>query len=125
MAAASKAREMRDLVRAIRLATLELRLDAFVRALEQHYRPDQPRAPAGTPIGGQWVKDPSGRAMPPARTNVALAGKLLVERVGIGDTGLIRQCIYIDMFGRQYGFEQDAAESCPRTYRAAPYYGPL
>lgn len=42
---------------AVQLATLELKLDAFVRALERRYRPDQPRAPRGTPIGGQWIPD--------------------------------------------------------------------
>lgn len=41
----------------IELAILELKLDALLRALERFYRPDQPRAPRGTPIGGQWVRD--------------------------------------------------------------------
>jgi len=32
--------------------------------LETRYRPDQPRAPVGTPTGGQWILDlarPSAR----------------------------------------------------------------
>ena len=40
---------------AMRLATLEARLAACGRTLERRYRPDQLRAPAGTPIGGQWI----------------------------------------------------------------------
>lgn len=28
------------------------------RKLQEKYRPDQPRAPRGTPIGGQWIDDP-------------------------------------------------------------------
>lgn len=39
----------------LQLTTLELKLDAFIYALERRYRPDQPRAPRGTPIGGQWI----------------------------------------------------------------------
>lgn len=47
----------RELSLAMQLLTLELKLDAFVWALERRYRPDQPRAPRGTPIGGQWIDD--------------------------------------------------------------------
>lgn len=47
----------RALSLALQLATLELKHDAFVFALERWYRPDQPRAPRGTPIGGQWIPD--------------------------------------------------------------------
>lgn len=41
-----------------------LRLKAAAEALgrafdEEKYRPDQPRAPRGTPEGGQWVVDPA------------------------------------------------------------------
>jgi hypothetical protein len=42
-------------VLAIELATLGLKLDAFVRALERRYSPDQPRVPAGSPDGGEWT----------------------------------------------------------------------
>ena len=48
---------LRRLIAAIRLATLELRARALQRAIERHYRADQPRAPRGTPIGGQWIDD--------------------------------------------------------------------
>ena len=30
----------------------------LARMEEAKYRPDQPRAPRGTPIGGQWIDDP-------------------------------------------------------------------
>lgn len=46
-------------IAAVRSATLEIKLDLLVRALERRYRPDQPRAPKGTPEGGQWI-DASG-----------------------------------------------------------------
>lgn len=45
------------LTAAVRFATLEIKLHLLVRALERRYRPDQPRAPKGTPEGGQWVDD--------------------------------------------------------------------
>jgi len=41
----------------IRLATLSLKLDVLTAELERRYRPDQPRAPKGTPEGGQWIDD--------------------------------------------------------------------
>lgn len=48
---------LRALIAAIRFATLEIKLNLLVRALERRYRPDQPRAPKGTPEGGQWIDD--------------------------------------------------------------------
>ena len=45
------------LTAAVRFATLEIKLDLLVRALERRYRPDQPGAPNGTPEGGQWIDD--------------------------------------------------------------------
>ena len=48
---------MLRLITAIRLATLELRTKALQHALERRYRVDQPRAPRGTPTGGQWVDE--------------------------------------------------------------------
>ncbi|MGV3576159.1 MAG: hypothetical protein ACO1O4_13620 [Devosia sp.] len=41
----------------IHLATLSLKLDVLIGALERRYRPDQPRMPKGTPEGGQWIDD--------------------------------------------------------------------
>jgi hypothetical protein len=41
----------------IRLTTLSLKLDVLIAGLERRYRPDQPRAPKGTPEGGQWIDD--------------------------------------------------------------------
>lgn len=46
----------------LHLTTLELKLEALVWALERRYRPDQPRAPRGTPIGGRWILD-TGRTL--------------------------------------------------------------
>ena len=70
----------------LRLSTLELKLEALVYALERRYRPDQPRAPRGTPIGGQWVPGGSGLSGN-RRTRTALAGRLIRQKVGIGDDG--------------------------------------
>ncbi|QDZ09628.1 hypothetical protein [Devosia ginsengisoli] len=53
-------RPIRSILRAIaavRFATLEIKFDLLLRALERRYRPDQPRAPKGTPDGGQWIDD--------------------------------------------------------------------
>jgi hypothetical protein len=115
--------EVQRLVLHLRLATLELKLATFVSTLERRYRPDQPRAPKGTPTGGQWVDDPSAKPRSSTPRNVALAGNLVLQRVGLGDDRLIRQCIYQDMLGRQYTIELDASEECPNTFRVPPYYG--
>lgn len=48
---------LRALIAAVQFATLEMKLDLLVKALERRYRADQPRAPRGTPEGGQWVDD--------------------------------------------------------------------
>ena len=50
-------RSMLRAIAAVRFATLEIKFDLLLRALEQRYRPDQPRAPKGTPEGGQWIDD--------------------------------------------------------------------
>ena len=104
---------------AIRLATLELKLEAFVRALERRYRPDQPRVPAGRPEGGEWTR--VGGSQGENRTRTALAGVLIDQRIGVGDGKLVRMCTYQDMFGYQYSFEIPAENLCPPTYPTKPY----
>lgn len=54
-------------------ATLELKLDSFIFALERWYRPDQPRAPRGSPIGGQWIEAVGADRLPRAYSHVAQA----------------------------------------------------
>lgn len=108
---------------AIKLATLELKLHNFLAALERHYRPDQPRMPAGRPEGGQWTR--VGGSSGGSRTRTALTGVLILQRVGVGRDGLIRHCIYQDMFGRQFTREQNAIELCRPTLPVPPYHGPL
>lgn len=108
---------------AIRLATLELKLHALLAVLERRYRSDQPRVPAGRPEGGQWTR--VGGSQTEDRTRTAVAGVLILQRVGVGERGMIRHCIYQDMLGRQFGFEQDATKLCPPTYKAPPYNGPF
>jgi hypothetical protein len=74
--------EARQAIADAQLALAELRSHLLFKrvmalALELHYRPDQPRAPAGTPIGGQWIDDPSVPerigASPPRSTVVVAA----------------------------------------------------
>lgn len=48
---------LRALIAAVQFATLEMKLGLLARELERRYRADQPRAPQGTPEGGQWVVD--------------------------------------------------------------------
>ncbi|UYN99693.1 MAG: hypothetical protein KIT02_00135 [Devosia sp.] len=107
----------------IRLATLSLKLDVLVALLERRYRPDQPRAPKGTREGGQWI--PDGRIPTGPKVKVALAAVLQTQRVGLGDYGLVRHCIYLDMLGRQLTREIDASKICPPTIKAPPYDGTL
>lgn len=116
---------------AIHVATIELKLYNFIQAFERRYSPDQPRVPAGNPDGGQWTGPAGGsgrsatrgrgRANKPLRT--ALAGVLIMQRVGVGDDRLIRHCVYEDMFMRQRTREIDATQNCPRTLKFPPYEG--
>ena len=113
-------------IAAVRFATLEIKFDLLLRALERRYRPDQPRAPKGTPEGGQWVADANSARREQSggeRVRVALAGVLKTQRVGLGDAGLVRHCIYEDIFGWQYGIEINAAKLCPPTYPTSPTRG--
>lgn len=48
---------LRALIAAVQFATLEMKAWLLARELERRYRADQPRAPGGTPEGGQWVVD--------------------------------------------------------------------
>lgn len=76
------------------------------------------------PEGGQWVADPSSAQRGQSdgeRVRVALAGVLKTQRVGLGDAGLVRHCIYEDILGWQYGIEINAAKLCPPTYPTKPY----
>ena len=44
-----------QMLRRTSLFTLELKLYDFLRVLERHYSPNQPRVLAGNPDGGQWT----------------------------------------------------------------------
>ncbi len=105
---------------AMKLATLELRLHTFVAALEQHYRPDQPRVPAGRPEGGQWTS--IGRQVRRTeRVRTAFAAVKVFERQGPDPIrGLARQCFYRDMLDRHFMILPRGKEECPPTYPADP-----
>ena len=103
----------------MRIATLELKLDVFIHALERRYRPDQPRVPAGRRDGGQWIR--AGGSQGGDRTRTALAGVLIDQRVGVGGGKLVRMCTYQDMLGYQYSFEIPAGNLCAPTYPTKPY----
>jgi hypothetical protein len=107
----------RRLLVALRLASLEIKLDALARTLERRYRPDQPRAPRGSPIGGQWVQDP---ATSPQRTRTALAGELIKRRLMVTDDDTYWLCMYQDMLKRRYIYAFNAGDACPRFYQAPP-----
>lgn len=109
-----------------RLAVADLRLylaqRRFGRALDdlvRKYREDQPRVPKGTPEGGQWVG--GNRTQERSRMRTALAGRLIMQRVGLGDVGLVRHCTYEDYFCWQYTIEINAAKLCRPTYPTKPY----
>lgn len=111
--------EMLDLAMACADLQLYLAQRRFGRAVDdlvRKYRPDQPRAPRGTAEGGRWVTMSGTRP----RIRTALAGVLIAQRVGLGDAGLVRHCIYEDMLGRQRTVEVNAAELCRPTYPARP-----
>ena len=103
-------------------ATVEWKLGAFARELEQRYSPNQPRVPAGTPEGGQWTSTGGSQS---ERTRTALTGVLIDQRVGVGDGRLIRMCTYQDMFGRLRSREIDAGKLCPSVLTFPAYYGPF
>lgn len=95
-------RGRRALSLVLQLATLELKLDAFVFALERWYRPDQPRAPRGTPIGGQWIDDVAD----PDRTVVAARRPRSHRRcdgfaAGCQNGGTFGNSGSVDVFGKR------------------------
>jgi hypothetical protein len=111
---------------AISLATLQLKLYALADTLERRYSPDQPRVSAGNPDGGQWIGGAGGEALQRDRRaplRVALAARLVGQRIGFGDDRVIRHCYYQDMLGRPMTVEQDAIELCPPTRPAPPTKG--
>lgn len=50
-------------------------------ALERRYRPDQPRAPRGTPIGGRWVEEDAARTALRQSLAQAVSGDAQTELV--------------------------------------------
>jgi len=105
---------------AIKLATLELKLHNFLAALERHYRPDQPRVPAGRAEGGQWTSV-GGEARQPERVRTAFAAVKVFERQGPGAIrGLARECYYRDMLDRHFMVRVRLDEICAKTYPADP-----
>lgn len=93
----------------IRRATLSLKLDVLIAGLERRYRPDQPRAPRGTPEGGRWIDQEGATGEAGARldrTKIALTefGLLAAEwRLGDGT----RMCVY-DLGSQKWIMVQDA-----------------
>ena len=81
------AREVADL----RLYLAQRRLGRAIDEMVRKYRPDQPRAPGGTPDGGQWVSDTGGSSNPRSadqRVLVAQIGDIgplnLLDHEGVG-----------------------------------------
>ena len=90
----------------MRFHTAALRLQG---ALERRYRPDQPRAPGGSPIGGQWID--AGAPLPRRRvaSEMTLFGRLSKQyRHG-------RTLLCVCDFGGQswiFTYEKEGASGC-------------
>ena len=86
------------------LATIELKVQGIVRVLERRYRPNQPRAPAGAPEGGQWVDDTGGGRNSETRRRIAQLTPfgVLVDQIRLNDSS--RLCIY-DLGAQQWVIE--------------------
>jgi hypothetical protein len=111
----------------LQVTTLELKLDAFIWALERRYRPDQPRAPKGTPEGGQWIDDVGSST---DRTDVA-ARRRPQRRcdgfaAGCRSGGTFGSSGFIKVEGRRYcwdcairylGLENETSDEQLRTLR--------
>jgi len=109
--------------------TVEMKLDAFIFALERRYAPDQPRVPAGSPDGGQWtIGSGSGSDTNIGRsgnggnrsTQIALAGRLEQQRLSHMEGTYFWMCNYRDMLGRGFGFSLKITMQCPPTFQAPP-----
>lgn len=101
----------------LQLTLAQRRFELALDDLVGKYRTDQARAPRGRPEGGQWVND---GVQNDGRVRTALAAVLIGERVGLGDAGLVRHCIYVDMLGRPRTVEVNAMVPCRPTIPAAP-----
>jgi hypothetical protein len=105
---------------AIKLATVDLKLDAFLAALERRYRADQPRVPAGRPEGGRWTPV-GGRAPQQDRVRTAFGAVYMFQRqVAHPVLGLARNCFYRDMLDRWFAVPMGIDKACPPTYPADP-----
>ena len=87
-----------------------------LRALERHYRPDQPRAPSGRPDGGQWIS--TGGTASRRRTaqgRVTFSGPLIKQNY-VSATGAL-ECTYYDR-GHDYRFTVTYVgySDCPQIY---------
>lgn len=94
----------------LRTATTETRLTIASLALEQHYRRDQPRVPAGVPEGGQWTNE-GDRSGPRSRVAVEGFGRIvfrgIVVRQDYNSQTNMTFCLYFDVrwnypFGRYW-----------------------
>lgn len=107
---------LETLVLRIRSESAAIRMSSALKALERHYRPDQPRVPAGSPEGGQWTDEGIG-----GRVGRVAAGleqlRLAGQRVGFGDDRVVRHCYYANSAGVVvHTLELDAILPCPPFY---------
>jgi hypothetical protein len=89
--------ELEVLFADLRLCLAQRRVQRALEEMVRKYRPDQPRAPKGTPEGGQWVVEPNSarqRRLADERARLAELtpfGTLVLEwRLNDGS----RMCIY-------------------------------
>jgi hypothetical protein len=113
------------LLRKLSLFILELKVYTFISLLERHYNPDQPRVPAGSPDGGEWMDGggsgyPARARLPRGTQRIALAARLIGKRLGFGDERVIVHCYYRDMLGNDFTIEQDATLECRPTWPTRP-----
>jgi hypothetical protein len=86
--------ELRAAILTLQVATIELKAKALLRDLERWYRPDQPRAPKGTPEGGQWVDDLHSGGNSGGRSRIAdlTSFGTLADQIRLNDGSLL--CVY-------------------------------
>lgn len=81
----------------------------LIAGLERRYRPDQPRAPKGTPEGGQWIDDLIGLL---SSEQEAERGKLALTEFGLLSSEWrlsdgTRMCVY-DLGSQRWIMMQDS-----------------
>lgn len=112
----------KEFVTAIKLATLDLRLHALAYSLELRHWSTQPRVPAGSERGGEWMAVEGAKPIKEEELQVAFGAILKFQQGRVQDPvlGSATKCFYRDILDRWFAILVGVEKDCPPTYPADP-----